>query len=103
PLVIPDDLSALSDDELAALAGEVTERATQLQDDAVIEEAGAEGVNLIENAIAADEAVSAEQAKREEAAAEQAQILAETRERPGEGHDPPAEREAQDQAAGGAA
>jgi hypothetical protein len=81
PLVIPDDLSALSDDELAALAGEVTERATQLQDDAVIEEAGAEAVNLIENAIAADEAVSAEQAKREEAAAEQAQILAETRER----------------------
>jgi hypothetical protein len=81
PLVIPDDLSALSDDELAALAAEVTERATALQDDAVIEEAGAEAVALIENAIAADEAVTAEQAKRDEAAAEQAQILAETRER----------------------
>lgn len=80
-LKLPDDLSALSDDELAALAAEVQERTTNLSDDAVIDEAGSEAVALIENAIAADEAVTAEQTKRDEAAAEQAQILAETRER----------------------
>lgn len=93
PIKLPEDLSALSDDELAALAGEVTERATALQDDAVIEEAGSEAVALIENAIASDEAVTAEQAKREEAAAEQAQILAETRERLAKRLNPEAEAE----------
>ena len=81
PIKLPEDLSTLTDEELAALAAEVTERATALQDDAVIEEAGSEAVALIENAIASDEAITAEQDKRAEAAAEQAQILAETRER----------------------
>jgi len=81
PLVIPEDLTALSDDELAALAGEVTERAEALQDDDAIAELGDQAVALIEDAIAADEKIVAEQTKREEAAAEAAQILAETRER----------------------
>lgn len=82
PLVIPEDLSTLSDDELAALADEVTERATLLStDDALLAELGSDAVALIENAIAADESVAAEKTRREEAAAEAAQILEETRAR----------------------
>lgn len=82
PLVIPEDLSTLSDEELAALADEVNERATQLKDDdALIGELGSEAVALIENAIAADEAITAEQTQREEAREEAAQVLAATRER----------------------
>src|SRR4029077_4260229 len=80
-LVIPDDLSTLSDDELALLAKDVRERLEALNDDKALAELGDDAVALIENAMAADDTVNAEQSKREEAAAEQAQILADTRDR----------------------
>lgn len=80
-IVIPEDLSALSDEELDALASEVAERAAELQKDDVIEACGDQAVALIENAIASDEKITAEKDTRAEAAAEAAQILAETRER----------------------
>lgn len=82
-IVLPEDLSTLSDDELGALIDEVTERATALHeaDDALLAELGDQAVPLIENALACDEAVTAERTRRDEAQAEQDQILADTRAR----------------------
>jgi hypothetical protein len=89
PLVIPDDLSALSDEELELLAKDVRERLEALNDEEKLAELGSEAVTLIENAMAADDTISAEETKRDEAAAEQAQILAETRARLAERLNPP--------------
>lgn len=81
-IVIPEDLSGLTDAELDALIGEVEERAALLAtDDDAVAELGEDAVPLMENALAGIEATQAEKAKREEAAAEQAQILADTRAR----------------------
>src|SRR4029077_6144211 len=88
PLIIPEHLSGLSTDELAAQADEIRERLESLNDDKTLNELGPEAVTLIENAMAADDAIIAEQAKRDEAKAEQEQILAATRERLGEGPHP---------------
>jgi hypothetical protein len=82
PLVIPEDLSTLTDEELQALNDEVRERAELLAtDDDAIAEAGDEAAALMENALAAVEAVDGEAEKREQARAEAAEILAETRAR----------------------
>jgi hypothetical protein len=84
PLVIPEDLTALSDEELAALAAEATERAEALNDPEHAETAELSGdaaVALINDVLAADEKITAELASRAEAKAENDRILAETRER----------------------
>lgn len=80
-LVIPEDLSALSDEELDALAAEIAERAQELQKDETIEACGDQAVALIEGCLAADEKVTAEQDARAEAKAESDRILDETRAR----------------------
>lgn len=83
-LTIPEDLSALSDAELAALAAEAAERAEILNDpehEAVAALGAAEQVTLMENVLTVGEAIDTELAARETARAEQQQILDETRAR----------------------
>lgn len=79
-LVVPEDLSSLTDDELSALTDEANERAELLATDEGIEGVPADAaLALIENALAVGEALDAEQAKRDEAKAEQDAALAAAR------------------------
>lgn len=82
PIVIPADLSELTDEELELLEKEVRERAELLaSDDEAVAEAGDEAVALMENALAGVEQIDGEIEKRDTAKAEAAQILADTRAR----------------------
>ena len=94
PLVLPDDISALSDEELEAAIAECHERSVTLNDDATLADLEPEvATELMENAIAVGEKLDAEATKREEAKAEDARILAETRARLAKRLDPDAEEE----------
>jgi hypothetical protein len=76
PLDYPEDLTGLSDEELEAAVAECLERSEYLADEKNLADLSTEeATELIENAVVTGEALDAEVAKREEAKAEQDQIL----------------------------
>lgn len=79
PLAYPEDITGLSDDELAAAIDECRERSEMLVDAKDIDTADA--VALIENALDVADKLDAEHTRREEAAAEAEQALADAKER----------------------
>src|SRR4051794_24581839 len=77
PLAYPEDITGLSDDELAAAIDECRERSEMLVDAKDIDTADA--VALIENALDVADKLDAEHTRREEAAAEAEQALADAK------------------------
>lgn len=89
PLAYPEDITGLSDDELAAAIDECRERSEMLVDAKDLD--AADAVALIENALDVADKLDAEHTRRAEAAAEAEQALADAKERLAKRLNPPDE------------